>query len=178
VAAPVKLSDIIVIDDGLGNNNLAVSGPDASSFQIIGSALFLRSGTPLSASAKPTYNITVNVDDPAVGSSPDASTNYALSITPSLGGQASLIISEVAPWSSGTPLAVLAADWFEVTNIGNAAANIAGWKMDDSSPNFSTAVALNGITSIAPGESVIFIELTSGHTAAGDAANFKKLWFG
>ena len=63
-----------------------------------------------------------------------------------------------------------------MTNIGTAAANITGWKMDDNSNSFGSAVALNGITSIAPGESVIFIETTD-HSAARSAA-FKTLWFG
>ncbi len=38
-ASPVKMADIVVTDDGLGNNNLTVSGADAGSFQIIGTAL-------------------------------------------------------------------------------------------------------------------------------------------
>ena len=90
--------------------------------------------------------------------------------------KAGIIISEVAPWSSGN--SSLAADWFELTNTGASAVNITGWKMDDNSFAFANAVALNGITSITAGESVIFIELGSGHTAAGDAAAFKTLWFG
>ena len=69
---------------------------------------------------------------------------------------AMLIISEVAPWSSGN--SPVGADWFEVTNIGASAANIAGWKIDDSSESPAGAALLNGITSIAPGESVIFLE--------------------
>jgi uncharacterized protein YjiK len=170
-AVPVKLGDIVVTDDGLGNNNLSVGGPDAASFQIIGSGLYLATGTPLSVSGKPTYNVTINVDDPAVGISPDASTNFVLTITPFSGGQATIIISEVAPWSSGN--STLGADWFEVTNIGNAPQNITGWKMDDDSNSFGNAVALNGITSIAPGESVIFIE-----SATSRKADFLKLWFG
>ncbi|MGL4401995.1 MAG: lamin tail domain-containing protein, partial [Luteolibacter sp.] len=62
--------------------------------------------------------------------------------------------------------------WFEVTNIGTVAADITGWKMDDSGGSFATSNALNGITSIAPGESVIFIELS------GKSAAFTNVWFG
>src|SRR5204863_8698961 len=40
-AAPVKLADIAITDDGLGVNNLTVTGADASSFQITGTALYL-----------------------------------------------------------------------------------------------------------------------------------------
>ena len=52
------------------------------------------------------------------------------------------------------------ADWFEVTNKGATPVNITGWQMDDDSNAFASAIALNGITEIAPGESVIFIETT------------------
>ena len=63
----------------------------------------------------------------------------------------SVVISEVTPWSSGnTPYA---ADWFEVTNTGAVPVDITGWKMDDSSNAFATAVALRGVTSIPAGKS-------------------------
>src|SRR5690349_7980988 len=136
VAANVKVADIAIADDGLGNNNLTLSGPDASFFQTIGVALFLKAGTVLNVATKPSYSVTVNVDDPAVGASPDASVNFTLTITASTGGTPSIIISEVAPWSSGN--SSIGADWFEVTNIGTAAANITGWKMDDNSNSFGS----------------------------------------
>src|SRR5262249_40444593 len=179
-AGPWKLGDRGVSDDGLGNNNLWVTGADANSFQIIGTGLFLKAGTALNASVKPNFTVTVNVDDPAVGISPDASANFNMTVTASTGGTATLIISEVAPWSSGNggpasgPTS-LRGDWFEVKNIGSATANIAGWKMDDDSKSFSVAVSLNGITNIAPGESVIFMETGD---LAGKSAAFKALWFG
>ena len=177
VAAPIKLADIVVTDDGLGTNNLTLTGMDAGSFQIIGTGLYLRAGTALNASTKPSYSILVNVDDPTVGSTPDANTNFALTITAAAGGTSSLIISEVAPWASTAANSPLAADWFEVTNIGNAVQSLAGWSMDDDSSTPGVA-PLSGIAGIAPGESVIFIELGSGHTAAGDAAAFRSIWFG
>lgn len=65
------------------------------------------------------------------------------------------------------------ADWFEVTNYGDAAADITGYKMDDNSFSFAAAAALNGVTTIAPGESVVFIE-----GSATDAANLKTYWGG
>ncbi len=171
-AARVKVAEIVVADDGIGVNNLAVAGADAASFEIIGTGLYLRAGTVLNASTKPSYSVTVNVDDPSVGTTPDVSVSFVLGVSASTGGTAALIISEVSPWASGN--SPLGADWFEVTNVGTAAANIGGWKMDDNSNSFGSAVALNGITSIAPGESVIFIE--SGSTSVVGA--FKTLWFG
>lgn len=174
-AEAVKLADIIVSDDGIGSNNLTVTGTDAGAFQIIGTALYLKAGIALDARTKPTYNANVNVDDPSVGGTPDATTNFTLMVTGSAGGAASLIISEVAPWSSGNSDPSLRVDWFEVTNIGTATANITDWKMDDDSRNLNNAVVLSGITSIAPGESVIFLETSD---LAGKSAVFKTLWFG
>jgi hypothetical protein len=95
----------------------------------------------------------------------------ALITASAIPAQAQIRITEVAPWSSGG--SPIAADWFELTNLGPSAVNIAGWKMDDNSNTAATAVALNGIASIAAGESVIFAE-----SAASVSAAFKSLWFG
>jgi len=173
----VKVADIVVTDDGLGTNNLTLSGTDAGLFEITGTSLYIKAGTVLDYETKTSYSITINVDDPSVGSTPDATTDFTLQVidviveTPPA---ATLIISEVAPWSSGNSPSV-AADWFEVTNTGTSAVNITGWKMDDNSNAFASSVALNGITSIAPGESVIFIETND---LAGKSAAFLSNWFG
>ena len=85
---------------------------------------------------------------------------------------ASLRITEVMSSSAGggSPTG----DFFEVTNYGSSAISMSGWKMDDNTFDITKAVALNGITSIGAGESVIFIE-----SAAGAAVNsFKSFWGG
>lgn len=90
-----------------------------------------------------------------------------------------MFVSEAAPWSSTN--SSFAADWFELTNGTAAAVNVTGWKMDDSAPSFATAVPMSGITSIAPGESVIYIEAPAAATApqiAAIIAGFKTTWFG
>ena len=176
--AAVKVADINVTDDGLGINNLTLSGADAISFQITGSSLYIKAGTVIDYETKTSYSVTINVDDATVGSTPDASVNYVLNVTDVLVETAPIVsvsITEAAPWSSGT--SSIAADWFEVTNNGNAALDISGWKVDDSSNSFTAALALTGITSIAPGESVIFLE-TSATNAATIITNFKSTWFG
>jgi hypothetical protein len=83
---------------------------------------------------------------------------------------AGIVITEVMSSSGtgGTP------DWFEVTNDGNSAVSLTGWKMDDGSFNIAAAVALSGISSIGAGESVIFIESAAG---AG-VASFRTFWGG
>ncbi len=184
-AGGVKVADINISDDGLGVNTVTLSGADASFFQVTGTALFLKSGTVLNSTSKPNYNVTVNVDDVTAGSTPDATVNFTLTITASTGGTGQLVISEVAPWSSGSGgpssgVNFLRVDWFEVTNIGTAAVNLTGWKMDDNSNSFGSAAPLAGITSIAPGESVIFIETadTAPATLTTKSAAFRSLWFG
>lgn len=90
---------------------------------------------------------------------------------------AAIIISEVNPTGSSTT--TYAADWFELTNTGSTAVNISGWKMDDNSNAFGSAVALRGVTSIAAGQSVVFVEgNTSGSNDATIDASFKTAWFG
>ena len=171
-ATNIKLGYVDISDDGMGVNAISLSGADAGNFEIINNNLYLKAGTMLDFETKGTYTVTVNVDDPTIGSTPDASTVFTLHIT-DIVEVANIIISEVTPWGSGN--SPVAADWFEVTNTGNTAANITGWKMDDNSNSFGASVALNGITSIAPGESVIFIETANLATVA---TTFRNNWFG
>lgn len=92
-------------------------------------------------------------------------------------GHAQLIISEVHP--TGSSSSTYAADWFELSNIGSASVNITGWKVDDDSASFGSALALRGVTSIAPGQSVIFLESnSSGGNDATIGAAFQSAWFG
>lgn len=171
-ATRIQVGTIIISDDALGTNSLSLTGADAAVFEIDGTKLFLKAGTALDFETKPNYQVTVNVDDTGVGATPDASTTFTLAITDATENPTTLIISEVAPWSSSNSPGV-AADWFEVTNLSASAVDITGWKMDDSSASFASAVALNGVTTIAPGQSAILIE--------GDAtkiAAFVNTWFG
>ena len=174
--AAIKVADITVTDDGLGTNTLSLSGADASFFEINDTALYMKAGTTLDYETKTSYSVTVNVDDATLGNNPDATTNFTLAVTDIINENptlSALIISEVSPWSSGN--SVYNADWFEVTNTGTSAVDITGWKMDDNTNSFASSVALNGVTSIAPGQSVIFLE-----TATPDAtiSAFKTAWFG
>ena len=86
--------------------------------------------------------------------------------------EAILRITEVMSSSgtTGTPTP----DWFELSNVGDATVDITGWKMDDNSYAFGSAVALNGITNIPAGESVVFFE----DTTTNNVAAFKSFWGG
>ncbi|RYD64361.1 MAG: hypothetical protein EOP83_09950, partial [Verrucomicrobiaceae bacterium] len=166
----IKVANIVVTDDGLGVNPLSLSGADAASFEIIGTGLYLKAGTVLDFDTKPTYNVTVNVDDTTVGATPDALASFTLNITDVVNNVSTIRVTEVAPWSSGN--SAVGADWFELTNTGSTAVDITGWKMYDSSGGFGSAGLLNGVTSIAPGESVIFVD------GATKPTDFRANWFG
>jgi len=96
-------------------------------------------------------------------------------------GNAAIVITE-AMSSSG---AGGTADWFEVTNTGSSPVSLTGWKMDDGPAAFAASVPLRGISSIAAGESVVFLELAAGLGAddatvdaagAVDTAAFRTFW--
>ena len=89
----------------------------------------------------------------------------AMSAVPAL---AQVRITEVAAWGSGN--APYASDWFELTNFGASAVSLSGWKMDDNSNSFAAAVAMTGISTIAAGESVIFLE-------SAVNSSFLNTWF-
>jgi len=173
-ATRLKVADITITDDGLGTNNLTVTGTDANFFEVDSTGLYIKAGTVLDYETKTSYSVIVNVDDPTLGSTPDAIANFTLAVTDVVNETASLpnvIVSEVSPWSSGN--SPYGADWFEVTNTGTSTIDITGWRIDDDSNNFANSVALNGVTSIAPGQSIIFIE---GDVTTANA--FKTAWFG
>jgi hypothetical protein len=97
--------------------------------------------------------------------------------------QSLLRITEAMSSSGGGGTAGGTPDWFELTNLGNTAADITGWKVDDSSYGTpSTAqIALNGITSIGAGESVVFFETSVANLTgawATDLTNFRNFWGG
>jgi hypothetical protein len=105
-----------------------------------------------------------------------AATLLTLSMLPASAQISTLRVTEAMSSSGvgGTP------DWWEVTNYGSSAVGIAGWKFDDSSFAFANSVALNGVTSIAAGETVAFLETTTldSGSAATQVAAFRSFWGG
>lgn len=49
-------------------------------------------------------------------------------------------------------------DWFEVTSFESEPVSLRGWRLDDNSSSLTAAFVLTNVVSIAPGESVIFVE--------------------
>ena len=176
--SPFKIADIVVTDDGLGVNELSVTGADAAFFEIVNTSLFVKAGTVIDFETQTRYSINIEVDDTTVGNTPDAMVAFTLNvidIEPETATGPSLLVTEAAPWASGnSPVGV---DWFELTNNTNAPIDITGWKMDDNSASLGVAVDLVGVTTIAPGESVIFLQSTAANLAA-NATKFINEWFG
>tara|TARA_R110002020_G_scaffold279687_6_gene495425 strand:- start:2312 stop:3841 length:1530 start_codon:yes stop_codon:yes gene_type:complete len=66
-----KMADIVILDDALGINRLSLSGADAGLFRIAGGDLFLRAGAALDFDRDRSLDVTVRVDDSAIGGFPD-----------------------------------------------------------------------------------------------------------
>ncbi len=178
-ASPIKIADIFVTDDGLGTNTLGLTGTDAASFEITGEALFLKAGTVLDFETLTSFAVTLTADDTTLGTTPDASVNFTLNVTdqnPETAPVPVVIISEVASWANG--FSAVADDWFEITNTTENPITITGWKVDDNSNSFALGAVLGGVTTIAPGESVIFLTEVSAAELADKTATFINTWFG
>lgn len=80
-----------------------------------------------------------------------------------------LQITEI--WPGNANGSNLTSDWFEVTNIGDAAWSLADGALyfDDESADPADAAILNGVTEIAPGESVVFVD-------DDDDGAFRAVW--
>jgi hypothetical protein len=77
-------------------------------------------------------------------------------------------------WCGNEPGTNLTEDWFELTNIGDMAWSAAGdgdLYFDDASPAVANAELISGITSIAPGESVIIV-----HEGIDGAMQWADFW--
>lgn len=93
-------------------------------------------------------------------------------------GAGILRITEAMTKSSVTDITP---DWVELTNYGDTAIDITGWRIDDNSFSWGAAAALTPYTTgtlaawttIEPGESVVFLETA---TAASSIPTLQSLW--
>ncbi|MCC7422560.1 MAG: cadherin repeat domain-containing protein [Planctomycetaceae bacterium] len=81
VSNDVRVANILITDDGIGDSTPFLGGPDAADFIIVGNELRLRAGTSLDFEVKKTYTVTVFVDDPDIGGSPDGQDTMTITIT-------------------------------------------------------------------------------------------------
>jgi 2',3'-cyclic-nucleotide 2'-phosphodiesterase (5'-nucleotidase family)/predicted extracellular nuclease len=112
------------------------------------------------------------VTSAAFDTDPTLGTDTFGSINPSIrpAGTFDLQITEI--WSGNDQGSDLTEDWFELTNTGTVAwvaATDGDLYFDDDSADPAAAERLMGIESIAPGESVIFID-------AEDITDFETVW--
>ena len=64
------------------------------------------------------------------------------------------------------------ADWFELTNVGTTKVDLTGWRMNDNHASFASSVPMEGVTSLAPGHSAVFVNGTE-----AKANEFIADWF-
>lgn len=77
----IRVADIVITDDGRGENRLSLSGADAGMFEIVGDGLYLTAGASLDFETRPVLDVTVEVDDVAIGASPDDTAPLSIRIT-------------------------------------------------------------------------------------------------
>ncbi|HTY88827.1 MAG TPA: CotH kinase family protein [Candidatus Acidoferrum sp.] len=67
-----------------------------------------------------------------------------------------LVITEVM--SSEAKGSLTTSDWWELSNLGNFAVNLQGYRFDDDHHSFSDAETITNAVNIAPGESIVLVE--------------------
>lgn len=95
----------------------------------------------------------------------------AIAVT-TVSARASLAVTEIMSKSSQTE------DWFELTNFGASSVDITGYTYDDSHADLSQDVAIQDVTSIAPGESIIVLQLGNDADKLTEVAGFRDFWGG
>ncbi len=159
----IKIADIVVTDDGFGLNNLSIVGADAEAFEIVGTELFLKAGILLDFETKQAYTISVSVDDPEIGGSPDATTDYALAV---------LDLAEVAAIQVGDgSLQRSRVDQIEVKFDGEVeftadAFSVVQRHVDGQE---ATAVDFNVTSQTVDGQTVVIFSFFGSQTRAGGA---------
>lgn len=135
-------------------------------------------GAPLTVPAQTMEGVTVDRDGilytTAEGGGGDATHPQLLVWASGASPLARLAVTEVAPWGSD---AVYDADWFELSNTGATALDLTGVRVDDGSNSFDSSALLDGVTSLAPGQSAIFLEATPAQRPA-TVELFAQAWFG
>lgn len=128
IATPLRVSEISVTDDGVGVNELRLSGADADKFELIGSELFLRSDVQLDHEQLSELRVNVEVIDSTIQTSPVDSKEYVLAVddvneAPLL-GVSTLVVNENTDSSGGIVVAtidVMDPDFNEQHNLTIAA---------------------------------------------------------
>ncbi|MEB3356695.1 MAG: Ig-like domain-containing protein [Synechococcales bacterium] len=130
-SASTRVADILITDDALGTNTLALVGTDAAFFEIVnGSELHLKAGVTLDFETKNQYQVSVTVNDATVGASPDDSEPLTLTLTdvndaPSLTNNAFLgFVQADSPNPGGRAIAPLFSSLFADPDSGSSLSGI------------------------------------------------------
>lgn len=84
-----------------------------------------------------------------------ASASFLLNITPKPHLVVTEAMSSEAKLKTGSPVT---SDWWELSNLGNFAVNLQGYRFDDDHDSFTDAFTVTNKVSIAPGESIVLVE--------------------
>ena len=77
---PIAVATLTINDDGIGTNQLMLKGNDAALFRINGNAIELLPGVALDFETNPSLDVTLEVDDTTVGTTPDDMSPLSISI--------------------------------------------------------------------------------------------------
>ncbi len=77
----VRVADLTIIDDAIGNNQLSLVGADSSKFSIVGDGLYINTSTLLDFESQTSLTVDVQIDDTDVGGSPDRSVTFSVTVT-------------------------------------------------------------------------------------------------
>jgi hypothetical protein len=80
-ATHIQVANITVTDDAQGKNTLSLSGTDASSFEIVGTSLYLKAGVVLDFETQTSYQLAVHVADASLPSTTPAPTAAGFTLT-------------------------------------------------------------------------------------------------
>jgi len=122
----LKVADIVVTDDALGTNTLVLSGADQALFEVVGSALYIRAGAVLDYEMTPVLNVTVQVDDPALGGSVEDSASLTIAVDDVVEGPPPIPTSSIIGFVNG--------NWWQASV--------------DAQGNYTNAVAASGPASL------------------------------
>jgi hypothetical protein len=106
-SAVMKVADIVITDDTVGSRTIWLSGPDSAKFKIIGLAVYLKAGSILDYETNPSLDVTININDAALGGSPDDTDSLAISITAAGDAPTGLDLSANAVTENQPPGSVL-----------------------------------------------------------------------
>jgi Ca2+-binding RTX toxin-like protein len=83
-SAGIEIGNIFIFDDGVGTNNLFLTGPDAGLLEIVagpfGPEVHLKAGAILDFESNPTLDFTLNADDPSLPGSPDGTFDVSIPV--------------------------------------------------------------------------------------------------